>query len=75
MYFTTAAIASLVVAITASTPTDISLPMYEKADSHHFQATVALSLDKDVGGVDRRTACHHLTSHNPLQQRVAERFK
>ncbi len=53
MYFATAAIASLVAAIAASTPVQagISLPMlgnYEKADSHHFQATVALSLDKDV---------------------------
>jgi hypothetical protein len=53
MYFATAAIASLVAAIAASTPVqaDISLPIlgnYEKADSHHFQATVALSLDKDA---------------------------
>jgi hypothetical protein len=54
MYFATAALASLVAAIAASTPVqaDISLPMIgkdkKKADSHHFQATVALSLDKDV---------------------------
>jgi hypothetical protein len=55
MYFATAAIASLVAAIAAASThvvqADISLPMldnYEKADSHHFRATVVLSLDKDV---------------------------
>jgi hypothetical protein len=55
MFFATAALVSLVAAIAATTPVqaDISLPMLgkkknNKKDSHHFQATVALSLDKDT---------------------------